>query len=416
MKRTASKAAGAARKMAKTITKIEPTIKAAESLPEPVRSIIANRLVHVFGTYKEDRHAFQKTCSDLVASTLKATQGGLQAAINEAQGKKGAEEAQGGSLAATHNAADAASGAAAQAAADSKAALDDSHKGAKDAKAALHDLEAAQKQGETDAANTGAKKEKLEALIKEFFTPVKEGTLDKGLKGSASYAGKHLKKDFSGTLESEFLACVIRTFSKAAASWGTFDHIVDKELDQSLKTISASLTAELGALAAAKDTRAANIEGAKAAVTAADEHAKAADEANNGATAAAKEAKKAAKATDASVKQQQKVIDKAAGHLKDAEDAMTTFQEGPLAAYTEAEAFTAPPPEPEPVEPESAPLVDQAMTAAPPRAVQQAMTASRPAMSPGVLMQRAASSMAAAVGLAPSPRVASSPRQPSQTF
>jgi len=339
MKRSASKAAGAARKNAKTVAKIEPTIKAAGSLPQAVRSILANRLVHVFGTYKEDRHGFQKTCSDLVASTLKATQNDLQAAINEAQEKKGAAEAEGATLASAHEASEAASAAATQAAADSKAALDDAHKGAKDAKTALHDLEAAQKQGETDTANTTSKKEKLEALVKEFFTPVKEGSLDKGLKGSASYAGKHLKKDFSDTLEAEFLTCVIRTFSKAAASWGTFDHIVDKELDQQLKTISASLTSELEGLAAAKETRAANIESAKAAVTAADEKAKAAEEASSAANAAAKEAKKAAKATDASVTHQQKAIDKAAGHLKDAEDAMATLVQSYWKAILDREMF-----------------------------------------------------------------------------
>ena len=50
-------------------------------------------------------------------------------------------------------------------------------------------------------------------MVKEFFTPVKAGTLDKGLKASAAYAAKYIGKEFD--VAPEFVTCVIRTFSKA---------------------------------------------------------------------------------------------------------------------------------------------------------------------------------------------------------
>lgn len=419
MKRTASKGAGGARKkqrgnagVAKKCAVIAPTIKSAESLPQPVRSLIADRLMHVFGTYKDERHPFQNTVSNLVGGTLQATQASLQAAINEAQAKKGVQDAEGATLNAASNDALAASDAATQAAANGKASANANHTALKDAKAALHDLEAAVKTAEADTLATGAKKEKLEVLIKEFFVPVKEGTLDKGLSKSAAWAGKSLGKEFAANLEPEFLVCVVSTFSHAASAWGTFDYIIDKELDASLKTITAGLASELTAMEAAKGARGAQVENAKVAVAAAEESLKAAEEASSAAEAGAKEARAAAKAAASAVKKQQQLIRKAGSALDHAQHAMTSFQNGPLAAYTEVEAHVAPPPEPEPV-PEAAPVeaapLAEAMTAAPPAAARPSPSI---LPSPGVLFSRAAAGMAQAVGLAPSPRVASSPRQP----
>lgn len=418
MKRTASKGAGGARKkqrgnaVAKKCAAIAPTIKNAESLPQPVRSLIADRLVHVFGTYKDERHPFQNTVANLVGSALQATQANLQTAINEAQAKKGVQDAEGGTLNAASNDALAASEAATQAAANAKAHANGNHTALKDAKAALHELILAQNTASADTLATGAKKEKLEALIKEFFVPVKEGTLDKGLNKSAAWAGKSLGKEFAANLETEFLNCVVRTFSQGASAWGTFDHIIDKELDQSLKTITADLASELAAMEAAKETRCAQVENARVSCAAAQESLTAAEESSSSAEAAAKEARGAAKAAASAVKQQQQEIGKASGSLEQAEHAMKNFQEGPLAAYTEVEAHVAPPPEPEPVPEAAAPAeaapLAEAMTAAPP-----ATTRASPSIlpSPGVLFSRAAAGMAQAVGLAPSPRVASSPRQ-----
>jgi hypothetical protein len=405
-KRPASKAAGGARKkqrgtpVAKKCKVVGHAVRQEESLPQPVRKMISDRLVHVFGTYKEDRHSFQNTVSSLVSDTLKATQSKLQGAIDEAQAKKAACEAEGGTLGAANDAATAMSDAAAKANADAKSHASDCHTALKDAKTALHDLETAVKTAETDASSLTAKKEKLDSIIKEFFVPVKEGTLDKGLTKSAAWVGKHLSKEFESTLEKEFVACVVRTFSKPASSWGTFDHIIDKELDGKLKDIVAGLTSELATMEGAKEPRAANVEAAKGAVVAADEKVKAAEEAHTATAVAAKDAKAGSKASTTALKQQQHIIEKAASALQHAEHALTAFKEGALAAYTEVEAHTAPPPPPEPVEEPAA--VEAAMAPAPAPAARAASTI---LPSPGVL-----SWVAQASGLSRSPQIAPSPR------
>jgi len=403
MKRPASKGAGGAHKkraspVAKKCALIAPTVRDAESLPQPVRKIISDRLAHVFGTYKEERHPFQVTVSTLVGNVLKTTQGDLQASINEARESKGASETEGNNLGAVSDAANAASEAAATALANSKTALAENHTAAKDAKAALHDLEAAVKTAESDTSSTTAKKEKLEALIKEFFTPVKEGTLDKGLNKSAAWVGKYLSKEFAADLEREFIVCVVRTFSKAASAWGTFDHIINTELDTALQRIVAALASELVGMEASKESRAADVQNAAAAVATAGENVKAADEAHSNAANAAKDARGAAKSAAAAAKQQEHHTEKAAATLEHAEHALTKFTEGPLAAYTEVEAHKRPPPPPEP---EASP-VDAAMEPAPAPAARAAPTI---LPSPGVL-----SWVAQASGLSRSPQLAPSPR------
>lgn len=393
--------------MAKKCKKIAASIRTADSLPQPVRKIISDRLVHVFGTYKEERHPFQKTVSELVGKTLETTQANLQAAINQARERKATDETEAGNLAAANDAAQAASDAANQAMASAKAACADSHNALKDAKTHLQDLETAVKTAEADATTTAAKKEKLEALVKEFFTPVKQGTLDKGLNKSAAWVGKHLGKEFSASLEHEFVTCVVRTFSKAASAWGTFDHIIDKELDVALKNIVDGLASELVAMEAAKGKRAADVEAAAAAITTATENAKAAEEVNTNATNAAKDAKAAAKAAAAAAKAHQKHTEKAADALEHAEHALAAFQQGALAAFTDAEAHTAPPPPPAP-EPEAA-AVDAAMAPAPAPAARAAPSI---LPSPGVLSWVAqASGLSRSPQVAPSPQVASSPRR-----
>jgi len=386
MKRAASKAAGGA-KMKKRCNVISHSLREAESLPVSVRKLIQGGLVHVFGTYKEERHPFQNAVSELVKKTFKTSEDNLGAAIAEANQKKAAQEAEGATVSATNDAANGASENAANVAANAKEALRNSNAALKDAKQASHDLEAAVKQGDTDSSTTGAKKEKLEALVKEFFTPVKEGTLSKGLSKSSTWVGSHLGKEFG--LEKEFLTCVVRTFSKGSADWGTFDHIIEKELSQELQKITAGLGGDLDRLANAKVARAAEVETAKAAVGAAEEALKASDEANTNATAAAKDAKAAAKSTAAALTAQQNQIKKAAHVLETAEGALKTFKEGALAAYTEAEAHTAPAPAPveEPAaEAAPAPTAEAAMAPAP--APEQRRMPSILA-SPSVLLQQA---------------------------
>lgn len=420
-KRAASKSAGAAiRKQAKIVEKscsvIASSIKTAESIPQPVRSILSTKLVQIFGTYKEDRHEFQTTCSALVGKTLKATEAGLQAAIKEAEGSKAGADQEGAAREAANNAALAASEAAAGEATTQRDALASCQKELKDAKQAQHDAETAVKTLEEDTRKTAAKKDSLQTLNKEFFSVVRDGTLAKGLSKSASWAGKKLGADFADSLEKEFLVCVVRTFSKAAATWDTFDGIINSELDSKLQKIEANLESEIQALAGKKDPTAANVETCKAAVAAAEERVKAAEEVVTNATNAAKDAKTAAKAATASLGEQKKVIGKAESVLEDAKSALSTFQAGALAAFAEAEANTAPPPPPEPEVPAEAAPLDEVMTAAP-EAAKQTSPGILP--SPRVLLTRAASGVASAVSsrLAPSPRVQSSPgRQGSQTI
>jgi hypothetical protein len=400
-KRASSKAAGAARKVAKQCNVIAPAIKAADSLPAPVKSILSGKLVHVFGTYKEERHQFQSTVSALVGKTLKQSETDLKSAITDAEAKKQAAEAEGATLSASSAAAGAASEATAKAVEEGKASLATCNGNLSSAKAELHAAEEAVKKLEADTIKTTAKKEKLEALVNDFVTPLAEGTLSKGLSVGSARAGSLLKDD----LEKEFLVCVVRSFSKPRTSWGTFDVLVHTELDGKLKEILAALASALQTMAGSKDPTAASVDTAKAAITAAEETVKAATEQLANLTAAAKDAKAAAKGCADAVKAQEKIIGKAASDLESAQGTLTSFQSGPLAAYTEAEAYAPPPPEPEPVAEVAPAPLEEAMTAAPPAAATQSSPSILP--SPGILASRAF--QAAGSLFAASPRIAASP-------
>lgn len=230
------------------------------------------------------------------------------------------------------------------------------------------------------------------------FGAIREGTLSKGLSKIATQVGKSLANDHN--IQQEFVTCVVRTFSKTAADWGTFDRIIDQELDQRLKAIVVNLGKDLDNFASAKEARVVNIENAKAAIATAEDKVKAAEEAHNTATAAATDAKGAAKTAAAMLKEQQKKIEKAGHILESEQHNLSTFKEGAMAAYTEVEAYAPPPPAPEePAEETQAAQapIDQAMEAAPAPAKRGSATI---LSSPGILLNRAAQ----AVGL--SPRVA----------
>lgn len=396
MKRTLSKAGANVTKKCKTIA---ATIRSADDVPAPVRSMICDTLVRTFGTYKEERHQFQNTASALVGTILKKTQGTLEASIKEAKDKKAGVDAEAAKFQATHDAAAAAAEAAAKGLADSKTAVADGKTACKDAKARLHDLEGEVKTGDAEATAAATKKEKLEAL-QGYIAQVKEGTTH----GAA--AGRHVGKGLESSLEAEFVTCVTRTFSKASSTWGTFDKIVDERLAVQLQKVLADLADEIGKMAAAKESRAASVEAAKAAVVASEESVKGLEEACTAATAAAKEADTAAKAAAAAMKAPQQQVHKAADACTHAEKAMTDFTQGALAAYTEVEARKAPPPKP--VEEAAAPVAAAAAMA--PAPAQPA----RPSImsSPAVLLQSARNLLPSPrASVAPSPRTAQSPRQ-----
>lgn len=397
MKRTLSKASfkagGNVAKKCKTIAAI---VRSADDVPIPVRSMICDTLVRTFSTYKEDRHAYQNTAAALVADILKKSQGKLEAAITEASSKKAAVDAEAATFSATNDAAVAAADAAANALAGSKAAVAESKTALKDAKSYSHNLETVVKTAEAEATAAATKKEKLETLSKDFLGPIKEGTQH----GAA--AGKHVTKVLESSLESEFLACVTRTFSKASSSWGTFDNIIDQRLAEQLKTVLVGLASDIDKMAADKEGCAANIVSAEAAITAAVDKVKVTEDEETAAAAASKEASAAAKAAGAAHKQQQQHVQKAADVCADAEKALNAFTKGALAAYTEVESRAAPPPPPapEPVEEPVAPQAAVAAAMAPAPAVVE-----RPSIlpSPAVLLQQARN-------LLPSPRAAQSPR------
>jgi len=405
MKRTLSKAGANVTKKCKTIA---ATIRSADDVPAPVRSMLCDSLIRTFGTYKEERHQFQNTASALVGTILKNTQGALEASIKEAKNKKAGVDAEAAKFQATNDAAAAAAEVAAKGLADSKTAVADGKTACKDAKARLHDLEGEVKTGDAEAAAAATKKEKLEAL-QGYIAQVKEGTTH----GAA--AGRHVGKGLESSLEAEFVTCVTRTFSKVSSSWGTFDNIVDERLAAQLKKVLADLADEIGKMAAAKESRAASVDAAKAAIVASEESVKGLEEACTAATAAAKEADAAAKGAAAALKTQQQQVHKAADICTHADKAMTDFTEGALAAYTEVEARKAPPPpEPKPVEEAAAP---QAPVAAAAVMAPAPAAPARPSIlsSPAVLLQSARNLLPSPrASVAPSPRAAQSPRQTQQ--
>lgn len=373
-------------------------IRTAEELPKPVRTMLCDTLVRTFNTYKEERHAFQNSTSALVGTILKTAQGRLQNEIQESEQKKSALDTEAATMSAASDAAAAASDAAANALANSKTAVADSKTALKNAKAHLHNLESETKTAEVDAAAAATKKGKLEAVVNDFIPQVKAGTKH----GDA--AGRHIGKDVAFCVDSEFLTCVTRTFSKRPSSWGTFDNIVDQRLDANIKHTITSLTSDIAKMATDKETRAANVDAAKGAIVSAEEVEKIVEDALTASAAAAKEAETAAKAAKATLSAAAQQVQKAALVCKRAEDELAAFTTGALAAYSELEARAAPPPEPEPAQSAQVPEAPAAPVAAA-MAPAPAVPAARPSIlsSPQVLYQQARSMLS-------SPAVASSPR------
>jgi len=390
MKRASSMAKRSGSTVAKKCKTIAATVREAEEVPKPVRTMVCDTLVRTFNSYKEERHPFQNTASALVGSILKTAQGKLQQGIQQAQQKKAAVDAEAAKVSATNDAAVGASEAAANAFAASKTAVADSKTALKDAKTHLHNLESETKTAEADAAAAATTKEKLEALANDFIPQVKAGTQH------GTRAGNHVTKDVASSVDPDFLTCVTRTFSKQVSTWGTFDNIVDQRLSGMITKAITSLTTDLASMASKKDTRGSNVEAAKAAITAAEEKVKAMEEASIAAGAAAKEAEGVAKGTASTLKTHQGHVQKALGECKDAESKMAAFTNGALAAYTEVEARTAPPPEP--VAAPQAPAAPAAAVMAPAPAPAERRA---PAFSPQVLYQQARSMLS-------SPRTATS--------
>merc|ERR1719162_1078185 len=102
MKRALSNVSKAGGNVAKKCKTIAATVRSADDVPVPVRSMICDTLVRTFGTYKEERHAYQNTAAALVGDILQKAQGKFQAAINEANDKKAAVEAEAATFSATN--------------------------------------------------------------------------------------------------------------------------------------------------------------------------------------------------------------------------------------------------------------------------------------------------------------------------
>jgi len=222
----------------------------------------------------------------------------------------------------------------------------------KAAKEAADAATKAQADNESEIANGETNKAALEAVQKEHFEPLVEGTaadVKASLKATSKAAKEYLEME-DGVLDN-----IPPTLGKAKDSRSTFDGLVVNQLQDAIAKALADLAAKLEAGSTAKEVLAAmgatTAEVSTAAVGILDSSEKALAEAKDAAKAGGakvKDAKASAKTMEPATKKAQKESDTAAA-------ASTTFKEGAFKAFAELRDRAPPPPPPAPVaEPEPA--------------------------------------------------------------
>jgi hypothetical protein len=227
MKRPAAAAAGSpARKkaatekaMVKRCKVLSKAVEGADALPENARTMVSNMLVGAFTTFKDDRHPYQASVVGMVNEVIQEMQSNLQKAVSDSEEKLSAAEAEKSSLEAAAESTLSASSAAKKAVEEKKATLAESRTASKNAKATLHDAESKATVANESAASAVAKHEKVDTFVKDGFSHVKEGTLEKGAVKKCISDMKHIAKEFN--MDEHMFTSLASTLAKEMSTWGS---------------------------------------------------------------------------------------------------------------------------------------------------------------------------------------------------
>ncbi|CAK0884942.1 unnamed protein product, partial [Prorocentrum cordatum] len=271
---------------------VAKSLDADTGLAESVVKLLRDSIPTSLALLKEERHAFQEQAVQMIGQALDAKGAALDRAREEAAAKLAevAEAASATDAAVAEAEEEAKALADAEAAAAVKASEDAAAQ--KAARGAAAAATKAQADGEASLAGSEASKAALEAVQKEHFEPLVEGTAadaKASLKVFSKAAKEYLEVE-EGTLDN-----ISSTLGKAKGDRSTFDGLVVNLLAEAVAKALADLGAKIEAGSKAK-------EGFAAAVAATAEASAAAASALEASERALAEAKEAAKAGVGKVK------------------------------------------------------------------------------------------------------------------
>jgi len=335
-------------------------LDAETGLAESVMKLLKDSVPTSLALLREERHAFQEQVVEMVGQALCAKDAALDKAKEEATSKLAEVAAEKEKLDADVTRAEGEAKTLADAEAAAKAKVEEDSSALKAAKEAADAATKAQADNESEIATSETNKAALEAVQKDHFEPLVEGTaadVKASLKATSKAAKEYLEME-DGVLDN-----IPPTLGKAKDSRSTFDGLVVNQLQDAIAKALADLAAKLEAGSTAKEVLAAmgatTAEVSTAAVGILDSSEKALAEAKDAAKAGGakvKDAKASAKTMEPATKKAQKESDTAAA-------ASTTFKEGAFKAFAELRDRAPPPPPP------PAPVEEPAAEAAEPAAM-----------------------------------------------
>jgi len=217
----------------------------------------------------------------------------------------------------------------------------------KEATAALAESKAAQTAGDAEITKTEAGKAKLDSLVSDVIAKSKEAAL------SGRDGKKLIKMMYTVGKEFSFDQSMLDTaegiLTKTPEERGTFDKIVEKQLEETVSAKIAEVVAEIEKLTPGKAERATVVEGKETECNAAKEKAAASKAALDAATAAEAEGTKVLAEKQKKVKNFLPEMKKITSALEAAKADLESFKTGALANFNDLKELAPPPPEPEPV-------------------------------------------------------------------
>lgn len=318
-------------------------------MPSSVRTLLANAVQDSLGVMKDERHACQSSCVQMIGEALAGLEKARQGAIDEVQGKINGAEAEMSSRTAAKTAAETALNDLVAGGDAAKAALDADTNAAKSAVEGVKAAKVAQKEGDAAADKSAGCKEMLEKLQGQVAElKDQEQGCDQKTISSIVAAGKQL--GFDGTL----LSMVPETLKRKKEVRGTFDTMAFDSLQAEIAKHLAKVIADLADPVAARAQRQAAVEAAESAQEAAAKRKDEAVTAVANATKAVKDGRTALSAAKDAVAVFEREM---SGHAKELENAnrkLSNLQDGAMAAYRELVDLAPPPPPPAHPEPEAA--------------------------------------------------------------
>jgi len=363
MKRPSAKSAPSSPKAKKA--KIDPVIKKCESiyaavmeadeLPRTVREMVGTMLMVSLNELNEDRHGYQTQVVEMVAATLNGVEASMQQAIHDAATLVSNGDAEKASRDASLAVAQSNLEAKNEEVKVLKTALDDAKVATKEAKKNHSTAQHTQAEGDVELDCAAAKKEQLEAALRDNFLPLKEGSVVEKSSAKKMFAALNAVGKEHHVDPSMMLAIGV-TLGKEVSARGTFDNTALQHFEEDLTRRAAEIASTIESGESARAGRA-------AAVQATLEALEAAQLRQSASSVSLQQSQDEQKVCESAVKGADKAVHALAPELETAADArdaaqykLESFREGALANFSELKERRAPPPAPptpeEPVLPE----------------------------------------------------------------